>query len=279
MKRIISIGFALVIPTALFADNANDLNKELKALEGKWTSTALEVAGNPFSPDTVPHYTFTVTTNGKAIGRDNYGYQSTLTFNPRKNPKTIDILHERGTHKGEKQYGIYKLEGDKWTISMAPPGVVEARRPRDFKTKETIYAVYVFERFKVTESSSTEITSSENVKRLVPTTAAEIAASPEFKLDYTFESGIRCYSREISPAVARSIPKGSPDRAFLAGDLSTGEQPYLMAFAYKGKVFALSTENPDLTEKQTWEPIAWSMTKAVSEDKKRKEALKKAGKQ
>ena len=118
------------------------------------------------------------------------------------------------------------------------------------------------------ESGSKESSSSGKARGLVPTTAAEIAASPEFKLEGTTKSGIKCYVREISPEVARAIPKGSPDRPFLGGDLAAGEQPYLLAFAYNGKVFA-ATEDTNLTAGQIGEMLAWTLKIAVSEDKKR----------
>jgi hypothetical protein len=119
------------------------------------------------------------------------------------------------------------------------------------------------------ENVSKESVSTGKAKGLVPTTAAEIATSPEFKLEGTTKSGIKCYVREISPEVARSIPKDSPDRPFLGGDVMAGEQPYLLAFAYNGKVFALTTEDTSLTPGQALEMSAWTMKIAVSEDKKR----------
>lgn len=63
-----------------------------------------------------------------------------------RDPKTIDNLHESGAQKGKKQYGIYKLEGDKLTVCMTRPGVAEGDRPKDFSTKDTANVVFVFER-------------------------------------------------------------------------------------------------------------------------------------
>jgi len=149
MKLIIGLVCVLAIQAALFADNTNDVNKELKALEGKWKAVAMEAGGKPFPKESVPDFTFVVAANGKATGKSPQSeYEATITVDPGKSPKTIDNLHETGAQQGKKQYGIYKLEGDKWTVCMTRPGVAEGDRPKDFNTKDTANVVFVFERIK-----------------------------------------------------------------------------------------------------------------------------------
>ncbi len=149
MKRIIGLVFVFAIPVALFADNTNDVNKELMALEGKWKAVAMEAGGKPFPKESVPDFTFIVAANGKATGKSpQVEYQATITVDPKQSPRTIDNLHETGAQKGKKQYGIYKLEGDKWIVCMTLPGVAESDRPKDFNTKDTANVVFVFERLK-----------------------------------------------------------------------------------------------------------------------------------
>src|SRR5262245_24257687 len=149
MQRLLGLTFLLVTPLLLRADNGDDVRQELKALQGKWKTVAVEAGGKPFPKDGIPDFTFIVGADGKSTGQTPQGeYQATITVDPKKNPKTIDNLHESGAHKGKKQYGIYKLEGDKWTVCMTRPGVVEADRPKDFTTKDTANVVFVFERLK-----------------------------------------------------------------------------------------------------------------------------------
>ena len=146
MNRILALAFALATPVALIADDSDDVKKELKALEGKWKAVSMEAGGQAFPK---PDFTYTVAPGGKATGKSPQGeYQASTVVDPKKNPKTIDNVHETGAQKGQKQYGIYKLEGDKWTVCMTAPGVTEADRPKDFNTKDTPNVVFVFERQK-----------------------------------------------------------------------------------------------------------------------------------
>ncbi len=148
MHRYLSIFVVLITPLVVCAaDDA--VAKELKALEGKWKAVALEANGMALPKETVPDFTFTVGVDGKSKGKMPKGeYESTMSVDPKKSPKTIDNAHETGPHKSKKQFGIYKLEGDKWIVCMTAPGANEKDRPKSFDTKGTPYVVFTFERVK-----------------------------------------------------------------------------------------------------------------------------------
>ncbi len=55
-------------------------------------------------------------------------------------------------------------------------------------------------------------------KGLVPTMATEIAASPDFKLEHATKSGLKIYTRNLTPEIAQTISVDSPDFRFLQGD-------------------------------------------------------------
>lgn len=146
MKRIPDLIFVLAVSLLLGADNADDV-KELKALEGKWKAVSMEAGGKLLPKDNLPEFTFTVGAKGKSIAKTPQTEdQATITVDTSKTPKTIDNLHESGATMGKKQYGIYKLEGDKWTVCMSRPGVAEADRPKDFTTTGTANVVFIFQR-------------------------------------------------------------------------------------------------------------------------------------
>jgi uncharacterized protein (TIGR03067 family) len=149
MQRIICVLVVLSTPVLLTAGDDDDVRKELKALEGRWKVVALEVGGKPLPKEGIPDFTFIVAANGKSTGQTPQGeYQATITVDPKKSPKTIDSGHESGAYKGKKQYGVYKLDGDKWTVCMTAPGVAEGDRPKDLNSKDAANVVFVFERLK-----------------------------------------------------------------------------------------------------------------------------------
>jgi len=147
MQRAICVLIVLTTPLLLAAGTEDDVRKELKALQGKWKMVAGEAAGKPFPKDGIPAFTFVAAADGKSTGQTPEGeFQFTMTVNPKKNPKTIDNLHESGKQKGKRQYGIYKLEGDKLTVCMTPRGSAERDRPKEFTSKDATCVVFVFER-------------------------------------------------------------------------------------------------------------------------------------
>ena len=149
MQRIICILIVLAAPLLGAAGADDDVRKELKALEGKWKAVAGEAGGTPFPKDGISDFTFVVGADGKSKGKtpqDDLSF--TMTVNPQMNPKTIENLHDGGKQKGKKQYGIYKLEADRFTVCVTQPGAAEGDRPKDFNTKDTANVVFVFERVK-----------------------------------------------------------------------------------------------------------------------------------
>jgi hypothetical protein len=88
--------------------------------------------------------------------------------------------------------------------------------------------------------------SSSKAKRLVPATAAEVIASPEYKLEYTTKSGLKIYVRELTPEMARSIPVNSPDFEFLNSDKPSF--CYLAVSIRVGKIITDKDHDPDESE-------------------------------
>jgi uncharacterized protein (TIGR03067 family) len=148
MHRYLSVLVVLAAPLLLTAGD-DDVAKELKALRGKWKAVALEANGMQLPKEALPDFTFTVGADGKSSGKMPKGeYESKLVVDPKKDPKTIDNAYESGPHKGQKQFGIYKRDGDKWTVCMTAPGAAEKDRPKTFDTKGTANVVFIFERVK-----------------------------------------------------------------------------------------------------------------------------------
>jgi uncharacterized protein (TIGR03067 family) len=141
-------GVLLVLTTPLtLSASDDDVHKELNALQGKWKTVALEAGGMPLPKESLPDFLFIVGADGKStgqMGKDEY--HAKVSVDPAKNPKTINNVHETGPHKGEMQFGIYKVEGGKWIVCMTAPGAAEGDRPKTFDTKNTENVLFIFER-------------------------------------------------------------------------------------------------------------------------------------
>jgi uncharacterized protein (TIGR03067 family) len=149
MHRLLCLLVVLATPLLVIGDTPDEVRKELKTLKGKWKTVAMEAGGMAFPKEMVLNFTCDVGADGKSMGKmPEEEWKFTITIDPKKTPRTIEIMHETGNQKGKKQYGIYKLEGDKWTVCASRPGAAEADRPKDFATKDTTNVVFVFERIK-----------------------------------------------------------------------------------------------------------------------------------
>lgn len=149
MQRIISVLAVIATPVLLAAGTDDDVRNELKTLQGIWKTVSMEAGGKSFSKQAVLDFTFVIGADGKSTGKTPQGeFAVLITVDPTKNPKTMVNLHESGDDKGKKQYGIYKLEGDKFTVCVTPAGSAESDRPKDFTTNDTTNVIFVFERVK-----------------------------------------------------------------------------------------------------------------------------------
>jgi len=119
---------------------------------------------------------------------------------------------------------------------------------------------------------SNEGGSSTKAKRLVPGTAAEVVASPDYKLEHTTRSGLRLYVRELTPEIAKTITGDSPDYEFLQGD---EQSPYyFLVLVRDGKIIDTEAATDGLKPEDAGEIMGFTMKR----DKKMQEMLKEATK-
>jgi uncharacterized protein (TIGR03067 family) len=106
----------------------NDLQK----LQGTWNITSLEIDGQrmpagAFSGSKVVIKGQKFTSLGMGVT-----YKGTVELDAEKKPKLFDLIFTAGPEKGNRNLGIYKLDGDRWTICLATRGTA---RPNEFATK------------------------------------------------------------------------------------------------------------------------------------------------
>ena len=116
MRRTGCVCVALGLIIGAAQPSKNDLKNDLDKLQGSWALVLFFVNGDELPADQV-------TTGELLVDGDEYRPRlganvetSTLWLDPSKSPKEIDFTYTTGFQKGKTTRGIYKLDGDKFTI-------------------------------------------------------------------------------------------------------------------------------------------------------------------
>lgn len=126
---------------------------DLDRLQGLWQLVSLEVDGEDMpagaaagSTIVISRDTFTSTGMGAT-------YEGTIEIDQTKTPGQFDLVFTAGHASGTRNPGIYRLDGDAWTICLATRG---GRRPRIFATKpDSGLALETFQRAAKGRTAST----------------------------------------------------------------------------------------------------------------------------
>jgi hypothetical protein len=123
------------------------------------------------------------------------------------------------------------------------------------------------------EDGSAASVSSPKSKSLVPATAADVVASPDYKLEHTTKSGIQCYVRPLTPEIAKSVHDDSRDEEFLNGEDTSA--PYFLVLIRNGKIIDTEAATDGaMTGSESGEVMGF----IVKRDPKMQEMLKEAQK-
>jgi uncharacterized protein (TIGR03067 family) len=124
--------------------HSSALPGDLQKLQGSWNVTSLEADGQK-----MPHAAFhgsQIVIEGDKFTSIAMGatYKGTIGINELKRPKAFDLVFTAGPERGNRNLGIYKLEGDVWTICLNTRG---GERPQKFATQaDTEVALETLER-------------------------------------------------------------------------------------------------------------------------------------
>jgi len=127
---------------------ATDLDK----LQGVWTVASLEVDGERMPADSLGNAQVVIERDRfKSVGMG-ATYEGRVEIDDTKKPKTFDLVFTSGPENGNRNPGIYKLDGDAWTLCLAMRG---DKRPRKFVSEpDTGIALETLERGKRPASKS-----------------------------------------------------------------------------------------------------------------------------
>lgn len=101
-----------------------------KDLTGHWLMVALEVNGEAVGEDLVSSARLEIEGNRYRLNYGDAVITESIKVDPDKTPGAIDFTYVDGPRKGEKVPGIYKVEGDRYTMCRPLRG--EDPRPKEF---------------------------------------------------------------------------------------------------------------------------------------------------
>jgi len=106
---------------------------DLDLLQGSWRITALEVEGREMPEEMLVEGRITI--QGDRFTSTGMGaeYTGTIALDAAASPRRFEMHFDAGPEKGNTNFGIYELEGDRWRICLATRGAV---RPSKFDSTE-----------------------------------------------------------------------------------------------------------------------------------------------
>jgi uncharacterized protein (TIGR03067 family) len=151
---------------------------DLDKLQGAWNVTSLETDGQKLPATVFNGARIVIDGNKFASLGMGATFEGTVKFDSASKPKAFDLLFTAGHAKGHRNPGIYKLDGDTWTICLATRG---NKRPGKFATAAgTGFALETLERDGVTRKSGkrkSPRTSARSISDTTTTSQHETAAS------------------------------------------------------------------------------------------------------
>jgi uncharacterized protein (TIGR03067 family) len=106
---------------------------QLRALEGEWRFTALEIDGAPMSSTMLGSSRLLIDGDRFRTEGPDGVYDGEFTIEVEADPPHIDIEFVEGPEAGNWSYGIYRLEGDELLLCL---GLAGSSRPARFGTAE-----------------------------------------------------------------------------------------------------------------------------------------------
>jgi|SRR5579864_19678 len=125
MHQLVLMAAAL----GLFSD-AGDAKKELESLQGTFAMVMLQVNGEEVAKDQIESAQLVIEGNKYSASLGDMTISATITIDPSKTPKTIDFAYTEGAQMGQTLKGIYKLEGESFTMCRSLRA--EGDRPSEF---------------------------------------------------------------------------------------------------------------------------------------------------
>lgn len=118
--------------------------RDLWRLQGEWVLVRMEVDGKEVPAERLVSASLTIDGRRYRLTTRNMTFEVELALDATKSPKEIDMTFLDGPNQDRTGKGIYKIEGNRFSIcrSLRP----EDDRPREFSSEEVNYFIMVWER-------------------------------------------------------------------------------------------------------------------------------------
>ena len=130
MRRILY--FAIPAVLLIAAKPADDAKKDLEKLQGEWFMAELEIDGKPVPDEKIEGTMLTIKGDKYIVSVKDKKHEVTITLDPSKDPKAIDMSFSDGTDAPKVGKGIYKIDGDTFVLVRAQ--ATDSERPTSFGT-------------------------------------------------------------------------------------------------------------------------------------------------
>lgn len=123
---IVSVGLLIA------ADAKEDAKKDTEKMQGTWIMISGEEKGEKLPEKTIKNAKLTIKGDKYTVNLGDDTMIGTQKIDSTKKPKEIDATGTEGPKKGTTILGIYKLDGDEFTVCFAPS---DKDRPKEFTSK------------------------------------------------------------------------------------------------------------------------------------------------
>lgn len=135
MLRITCLLMLIISSFSLAAQDKDEgSRRELAKLQGDWKLIAGQSAGQIMPPAVITNFSMSVKDSMYEFRNSEETERGTMTLDPGKKPTQVDILISDGSFKGQKQLGIYELNGNKIKFCLSMPD--DPKRPEKFESTE-----------------------------------------------------------------------------------------------------------------------------------------------
>lgn len=141
LSLIAVCGFVAAVDVA-----AQDANKTSKSIDGKWSVSTAELAGDVLPPELFKKMTLVLEKDKYTLKSENLDDSGTTSVDTTKTPMQLETKGLEGPNKGKTFLAIFELDGDSLKVCYDLEGKT---RPTEFKTaKGTKQFLVLYKRVK-----------------------------------------------------------------------------------------------------------------------------------